>query len=149
MIIGCIAPFHIGIEAVISGTAFVFLFQPGLRGFLAFAINAHDAVCPELHIGVDKDFQAVCPVAENVIGAAANNDARLLFGKVTDDLILQFPKIVAVGRAEAAVKQGRGEEATGGIFSCFLDVAFVKAAFYGELLNQFGIVWSAAFAGRG
>jgi hypothetical protein len=42
--------------------------------------------------------------------------------------------------AKAAVGEGRGEKAAGGVLSGFLDVAFVKAAFSSQLLDQFGIV---------
>ena len=59
MIVGSIAPFHIGVEAVISGTAFIFFLQPGFGRFFPFPVDPHDAVSPELQVGVDKDLQAV------------------------------------------------------------------------------------------
>ena len=59
MIVGGIAPVHIGVEAVVGGTAFIFFLQPGLVRFLPLPVDPHDAVSPELHIRMDKDFQAV------------------------------------------------------------------------------------------
>ena len=59
MIVGGIAPFHIGVEAVVSGAAFVLLLQSGFGRFLPLPVDPHDAVCPEFHVRVDKDLQAV------------------------------------------------------------------------------------------
>ena len=54
--------------------------------------------------------------------------------------VLQLPEQILVGGAEAAVGEGRGEEAAGSVFSGLLDVVFVKAAFGSQFLDQFGIV---------
>ena len=59
MIVGGIAPVHIGIEAVVGGAALIFFLQPDFGRFLPLAVDPHDAVSPELHVRVDKDFQAV------------------------------------------------------------------------------------------
>ena len=140
MIVGGIAPFHIGVEAVVSGAAFVLLLQSGFGRFLPLPVDPHDAVCPEFHVGVDKDFQAVGAVLQDKIGAASHDDAGVLFRQLPDNPVLQLPEKVLVGGAKAAVSEGRGEEAAGGILSGLLDVVFVKAAFGSQLLDQFGIV---------
>ena len=140
MIVGGIAPLHIGIEAVVGGAALIFFLQPGFGRFLPLAVDPHDAVSPELHVRVDKDLQAVGAVLQDKIGAASHNDAGLFFCQFPDDPVLQLPKQVLVGGAEAAVGEGRGEEAAGGVLSGLLDVVFVKAAFGSQFLDQFGVV---------
>lgn len=59
MIVGGIAPLHIGIEAVVGGAAFILLLQTGFGRFLPLPVDPHDAVCPELNVGMDEDLQAV------------------------------------------------------------------------------------------
>ena len=140
MIIGGIAPVHIGIEAVVGGAALVLLLQAGFGRFLPFPIDPHDAVSPELQVRVDKDLQTVGAVLQDKIGAASHNDAGLFFCQFPDDPVLQLPKQVLVGGAEAAVGEGRSKEAAGGVLSGLLDVAFVKAAFSSQFLDQFSVV---------
>lgn len=140
MIVGGIAPVHIGVEAVVGGAALIFFLQPGFGRFLPLAVDPHDAVSPELHVRVDEHFQAVGSVLQDEVGAASHDDAGLFFCQFPDDPVLQLPKQVLVGGAEAAVGEGRSKEAAGGILSGLLDVVFVKAAFGSQFLNQFGVV---------
>lgn len=86
-----VSPLHIGVEAVIGGSAFILIPQALLRGPLPLAIHFDDAFRTELHIHVDKDFQTVRLVLQNVVGTAANNDARVFFRKSGNDLILLPP----------------------------------------------------------
>ena len=123
MIVGGIAPVHIGVEAVVGGAALVLLLQPSFGRFLPLAVDPHDAVSPELHVRVDKDLQAVGAVLQDKIGAAPYDDAGLFFRKLPDDPVLQLPEQVLVGGAEAAVGEGGGKETAGGVLSGFLDVA--------------------------
>ena len=113
MIVGGIAPLHIGIKAVISSAALILLFQPGFGRFLPFPIDPHDAVSPELHVRVDKDLQAVGAVLQDKIGAASYDDAGLFFCQLPDDPVLQLPEQVLVSGAKTAVGEGRGKEAAG------------------------------------
>ena len=140
MIVSGIAPFHIGIEAVIGGTALILLLQTGFGRFLPLAVDPHDAVSPELHVRVDKDLQAVGAVLQDKIGAASYDDAGLFFCQLPDDPVLQLPEQVLVGEAEAAAGKGRGKETAGGVLSGLLDVALVKAAFDSQFLDQLGVV---------
>ena len=140
MIVGGIAPVHIGVEAVVGGAALVLLLQPGFGRFLPLAVDSHDAVCPELQVGVDKDLQAVGAVLQDEVGAAPHDDAGLFFCQFPDDPVLQLPKQVLVSETEAAVGEGRSKEAAGGVLSGLPDVVFVKAAFCSQLLKQFGVV---------
>ena len=140
MIVGGIAPLHIGIKAVISSAALILLLQTGFGRFLPFPIDPHDAVSPELHVRVDKDLQAVGAVLQDKIGAASYDDAGLFFCQLPDDPILQLPEQVLVGGAKTAVGEGRGKEAAGSVLSGILDVAFVKAAFGSQFLDQFSVV---------
>ena len=140
MIVGGITPLHIRVETVISSAALVLLLQTDFGRFLPLPIDPHDAVCPELHVGMDEYFQAVGAVLQDKIGAASHDDAGLLFRQFPDDPVLQLPEQVLVGGAEAAVGEGRGEEAAGSVLSGILDVAFVKAAFGGQFPDQLGVV---------
>ena len=79
MIVGGIAPVHIGVEAVVGGAALVLLLQTSFGRFLPFPIDPHDAVSPELHVRVDKDLQAVGAALQDKIGAASHDDAGLFF----------------------------------------------------------------------
>lgn len=140
MIVGGIAPFHIGVEAVVSRTALVLFLQTGFGRFLPLPIDPHDAVSTELHVRMDKDLQAVGAVLQDEVGAAPHNDAGLFFRQLSDEPVLQLPEQVLVGGAKAAVGEGRGKEAAGGVLSGFLDVVFVKAAFGSQFLDQFSVV---------
>ena len=70
-----VTPLHVGVEAVASGAALVLIPQTLLRGLLPLAVDLHDALGTECHICMDKDLQAVRCVLQNVIRAAAHNDA--------------------------------------------------------------------------
>ena len=48
MIILRIPPFHVGIEPVICGTAFILIAQTLLRGLFTFSINLDDAQGTEI-----------------------------------------------------------------------------------------------------
>ena len=122
MIVGGIAPFHIGVEAVVGSAALVLLLQTGLGRFLPLPVDPHDAVSPELHVRVDKDPQAVGAVLQDKIGAASYDDAGLFFRKLPDDPVLQLPEQVLIGEAEAAVGKGRSKETAGGVLSGLLDL---------------------------
>ena len=62
---------------------------------------------------VNKDLQAIGAFLQDKIGAASHDDAGLFFRKLPDDPVLQLPEQILVGGAEAAVGEGRGEEAAG------------------------------------
>ena len=63
----------------------------GGRGLLPLTVDLHDALGAERQIRMDKDLQAVGLVLQDVIGAAADDDAGPLFGKLADDAALNFP----------------------------------------------------------
>ena len=91
-----------------------FSFSLDSGDFSPLAVDPHDAVCPELQVGVDKDLQAVGAVLQDKIGAAPHDDAGLFFCQFPDDSVLQLPKQVLVSETEAAVGEGRSKEAAGG-----------------------------------
>ena len=70
-----VTPLHVGVEAVASGAALVLIPQMLLRGLFPLTVDLHDALGAECHICMDKDLQAVRCVLQNVIRAAAHNDA--------------------------------------------------------------------------
>ena len=55
---------------------------------------------------MDKDLQAVRRVLQNVVRAAAHDDAGPFCGKVCDDLVLPLPQDILVGGAEHPVGKG-------------------------------------------
>ena len=112
--------------------------QPGFGRFLPLAVDPHDAVCPELQVGVDKDLQAVGAVLQDKIGAAPHDDVDS-FSANLDDPVLQLPKQVPRRPKLRSVK-AEAREAAGGVLSGLLDVVFVKAAFGSQFRAQFGVV---------
>ena len=86
-----VAPLHVGVEAVIRRPALVLIPQALLRGLLPLAVDLHDAVGAERHIRMDKDLQAVCLILQNVVRAAAHDDAGTFFGQFRDDIVLMLP----------------------------------------------------------
>ena len=109
------------------------------RGF-ALAVHLDDALGAEFHVGMDKDFETVGGVAQDVVGAAANDDARFFLGKIGDDLVLDFPQIILVGGAESTIPEGGGQTTVGRILTGILDVVFVESALCGNLANELVVV---------
>ena len=135
-----VAPLHVGVEAVIGRAALVLIPQTFLRGLLSFTVDLHDAVGAERQIRVDKDLQAVRRVLQNIVGTAANDDARAFCGKVCDDLVLPLPQDILVGGAEGSIGKRRSEEPTGGIFSCFFDIVRREAGLLRHFLNDLCVI---------
>ena len=106
MIVGGIAPFHIGVEAIVGSAAFVLFLQTGFGRFLPFPVDPHDAVCPELHVRMDEYLQAVGAILQDKVGAASYDDTGLFFRKLPDDPVLQLPEQILVGGAEARKPPG-------------------------------------------
>ena len=79
MVILGAAPFHVGIEAVIGCPALILVPQAILRGLFPLAIYLNDAFCAVLHIGMDKNFQAIRLILQNEVGTAADDTAPLPF----------------------------------------------------------------------
>ena len=52
-----VAPFHIGVEAVIRRPPLVLIPQTFLRGLLPLTVDLHDAVGAERQIRMDKTFR--------------------------------------------------------------------------------------------
>lgn len=134
------SPLHIGIEPVVGRAALILVAQTLFgRGF-ALAVHLDDALGAEFHVGMDKDFKTVGGIAQDVVGAAANDDARFFLGKIGDDLVLDFPQIILVGGAESAVPERRGQTTAGCVLTGILDVVFVESAPCGNLANELVVV---------
>ena len=112
MIVGGIAPVHIGVEAVVGGAALVLLLQPSFGRFLPLPVDTHDAVCPELHVRVDEHLQAVFPVSQDIVAAPAHDDAGTLVGQLPYHVGLGEEGLVADGDAVAG--HGGGPDADWG-----------------------------------
>ena len=99
-----------------------------------------DALGAEFHVGMDKDFETVGGVAQDVVGAAANDDAGFFLGKIGDDLVLDFPQIILIGGAESTIPEGGGQTTVGRILTGILDVVFVESALGSNLSNELVVV---------
>ena len=133
-------PLHIGVEAVIRRAALILIPHTLLRGLLPLTVDLHDALGTERHIRVDKDFQAVCLVPQNIVGTAANNDAGTLFRQLRDDLVLMLPENVLVGGAEHPVGKGRGQEAAGSVLARLLHIVRREAGLLRHFLNDLRVI---------
>lgn len=71
-------PLHVGIESVIGGPAFVLVLQPLFRGKLPFPIDLNNSLCPEIHVRMEKDLQAISGIPQDVVRTAADNNAGFL-----------------------------------------------------------------------
>ena len=85
-------PLPVGVVLVIHPAAGVLVRQALLRGLLRLAVQADDAVGPELHTGVDEGVEAVVTVLQDVVGAPAHNDAWALVRQVPDHPVLDDRK---------------------------------------------------------
>ena len=121
-----VAPLHVGVEAVIRRAAFILIPQALLRGLLPLTVDLHDALGAERHVRMDKDLQAGRRVLQNVVGTAANNDARAFFRESGDRIALMLPQNILVGGAECPVGKGCREKSAGSIFSGFFDIIGCK-----------------------
>ena len=92
------APLAAGVILVVFGTDLVVAlhgFLGAFRGQAVFADGAGDAVGQRR---VDEHIQAVGAVAQNIIGAAPDDDAGAFLGQLADDLALQDEEIVRSGQ---------------------------------------------------
>ena len=96
---------------------------------------------------MDKDLQAVLPLPENIVRAAAHDDAGPLVRQVQNDLALDDPQKV-VGRqavhgvAAAHARKGIGEQVFPGrsVLPLLLHKFLVKASGHGHLFDQLLVV---------
>ena len=139
-------PLPVGVVLVIHPAAGVLVRQALLRGLLRLAVQADDAVGPELHTGVDEGVEAVVTVLQDVVGAPAHNDAWALVRQVPDHPVLDGPQEVrgghpAHGSGNAAAQKGVGEAVlAGGELPLFLNELGVKAALQRHLFDQLLVV---------
>lgn len=77
-----IAPLHVCIKPVICRAALIFIPYSLLGRSVAFAVYFHNALGTELHIRVNKNFQAIGLIAQYIVCAPADYHARTFFGYV-------------------------------------------------------------------
>lgn len=103
IVVLCASPFEVGVESAVSRTSFILFFEALFGRGVAFAVDFHDAFGAEARVRMDEHFQAVCRVAQDIIGAPSDYNTRTFFGKLCDCLVLDFPKIIFVVRSEGPV----------------------------------------------
>ena len=99
------------------------------------------------HVGVDENVQAVRLILQDEVGAAADDNARTLAGKIADDVRLADVELIRHGHGIDQTHRVRGDgnikqEAAGdrGVFADLLDELMREAAFFGDLVNQLLVI---------
>ena len=64
---------------IIDLALLILLCEPFFRRFITRAVAFNDPFCAAFHIRMDKDLQAVSLILEDIVGAAAHDDAGTLF----------------------------------------------------------------------
>ena len=75
---------------VIQRALFVLLRQALGRRLIRFAVKQHNALGPVVLTGVHKHIEHIVPVLQNIIRAAAHDDAVLLLSQFPDNLALHL-----------------------------------------------------------
>ena len=99
MVVLCMAPFHICIEAMVCCTSLIFIFYALFWRLLSFTIFFHNTLSSILQVCMDKDFQTVCLILQNIISTSANDDAGALFCKLCNNPLLDTPEIIFIFKA--------------------------------------------------
>lgn len=125
---------------MVNGAALILIPEALLRRGFALTVHLDDALGAEFHIRMDEYPQAVRLVLQDIVGAAADNDARPFFRQLGDDVILDLPQIVRVVLAVSPVRKRRGQIAAGRIFARVFDVIFAETALFRDFLEQFTVI---------
>ena len=91
------APGAAGVVFIKDLTLFVLFLKTLFGGVVTLPIEADDAIGTEGGIRKDKDMQCVRAVMENVVRAAADDDAGALFGKMFDEIIFHDEELIGKG----------------------------------------------------
>ena len=75
IIIG-VSPFAGGIIIIIVGSCLIRFCNDGRSLFLRHLMDVNGISDPLVHIGIDKQFDTVCSVLEDIIAASADNHTR-------------------------------------------------------------------------
>jgi len=136
------APFRVRIEPVIGTAPLILIAQTFFRCNITFTVELDDAFRAMLHVGMDEHTQAVRFFAENVVRTASDNDAGTLLCKVENDLPLNFPQVVLIGRVAAASCGECVHKPVGmrRIFALFCDIILIKAAFLCKFFDEFVVI---------
>lgn len=94
MIVFGLSPVALGVEVVIGCAVAVGHLDVGFCFGLAALFTFHDAADALRQWGVDEKVQAVGVLAQDVVGAAAYDDARPGVGHLADDLALRKEHLV-------------------------------------------------------
>ena len=124
---------------MICGAALILIFKALFGGDIGFAVDLGNSADTEVLIGVNKDFETVRLIPQNVVRAPAHYYAGLFQGKIGNNSALRFPKIILVIESERTVGQKRQKSARI-VFLRFFDVPLVKATFGGDFFNELVVV---------
>ena len=109
VIILCLPPDAARVVLIIDLALLVLLGETLLRCLLRLAVALDDAAGAAGHVGTDEHMQAVLPVAQDIVRAAADDDALALFRQLLDDLALRDIELIVHGEVVVAVALGRGQ----------------------------------------
>lgn len=89
---------------------------------------------------MNEYFQTIGFLPQNIIGTAPHDDAGSLLGNLQNDLVLDIPQNIFIGRPQRSVGKQRLQMAAGHTLARLLYIVLGKTAFFGQLLDQFGII---------
>ena len=88
---------------------------------------------------MNKNFQTVRLVPQDIIRTSADNDARALLRKLRDDLALRNPEDILIGRTKGAAVKPCPNPSRRRLFGV-MDILLVKSAFPGDPANEFAVI---------
>ena len=143
-------PCAAGVVLVVDLALLVLFGKALFRRFVALAVLLDDALGAAFHIRVDEDVQAVLALAQDIVRAAADDDAVPLLCQLLDELHLLDVQPVEHGQRVRRLRGGRdGKQqaaSCAGVLAVLLDKARGEAAAPRNLVDQLMIVKGVAEA---
>ena len=145
VVVGGHAPLPIGVEAVVVPSAVVLVLDALGNGLVGGTVLSQNALGAVLVVGVDEDVEAILPILQNVVGATAHDDARLLVGQIADHLGLRLVELlvdrgVAVSTCRAHGELVQEAAGVGGVLLVLADELLRKSALLGYLGDELIVV---------
>ena len=89
------APGSSGVMLIIYPATLIFFLQTRLRTLFRVAIKTYNAVCTEIHVGIDIGVEAVIPVLQDIVGVSAYDYTGTLLCYLQDHATLDVPQKVS------------------------------------------------------
>ena len=138
VIVERLAPFAAGEVLIVRLAAFILIAQTLVDAFVALAVFGQNSLLAAFFIRPDEAAQYAGFIAQQEVGAAADDDTVSLFGQIQDDFGLRFKQLFVEVEAEAAAGE-HGHEAVL-LFAVLFDELFSESALRGDLFDQVPVV---------